>query len=40
MNFDEYAERQTSVRSLVKEPPAAATNPAGALLPTEIPALR
>ena len=27
MNFDEYAERQTSVRSLVKEPPAATTNP-------------
>jgi hypothetical protein len=33
MNFDEYAERQTSIRSLVKEPPAAATNPAGAALP-------
>jgi hypothetical protein len=33
MNFDEYAKRQTSVRSLVKEPPAAATAPAGAFLP-------
>jgi hypothetical protein len=33
MNFDEYAKRQTSVRSLVKQPAAAATNPAGALLP-------
>jgi cytochrome c551/c552 len=33
MNFDEYAERQTSVRSLVKEPPTATTSPAGALLP-------
>jgi hypothetical protein len=34
MNFDEYAHRQTSIRSLVKEPPAAATTPAGATLPT------
>jgi cytochrome c551/c552 len=34
MNFDEYAERQTSVRSLVKEPPAATANPSGAMLPT------
>jgi cytochrome c551/c552 len=34
MNFDEYAQRQTSIRSLVKEPPAAATTPAGATLPT------
>ena len=33
MNFDEYAERRTSVRSLVKEPPAAEVNPAGASLP-------
>ncbi|MEX2093325.1 MAG: PDZ domain-containing protein [Pirellulales bacterium] len=41
MNFDEYAERQTSVRSLVKEPPAATTNPAGAFLPTsDVPARR
>ena len=30
MNFDEYTERQTSVRSLVKEPPAATPNPSGA----------
>ncbi len=37
MNFDEYTQRQTSVRSLVKEPPAAAdTNPAGASLPTGV----
>ncbi len=34
MNYDAYTERQTSVRSLVKEPPAATTNPAGAMLPT------
>jgi cytochrome c2 len=34
MNFDAYAERQTSVRSLVKEPPAATANPSGAMLPT------
>lgn len=40
MNFDEYAERQTSVRSLVKEPPAAAAPPAGALMPSETPTLR
>jgi hypothetical protein len=35
MNFDEYTKRRTSVRSLVKEPPPAATNPAGAFLPVE-----
>jgi hypothetical protein len=41
MNFDEYAQRQTSIRSLVKEPPAAATTPAGAALPTpDAPVLR
>jgi len=34
MNFDEYAERQTTIRSLVKEPPAAAPAPSGAALPT------
>ncbi|MGD9636252.1 MAG: hypothetical protein AB7U97_23420, partial [Pirellulales bacterium] len=41
MNFDEYAERQTKVRSLVKEPPAATAVPAGAALPaTDAPVLR